>query len=409
VKKIAAFGKTSYEIVTGGTGSGDVNEAYSVALVEGLQKAGYTVNENLEAMYSGYLKTVAEGRPVGRGFFMPRTPVPELTLNPELVNSMAEVNDIAVITIGRNAGEGRDRTPDEGDFLLTPEERGMIEMVATAFHEKSKKAVVILNIGGVVETASWKGLPDAILLAWQPGQEAGNSITDILGGAVNPSGKLTATFTVKYEDVPSAKYFPGKATKTEVSQMPGRDGQPARTYERVTEAEVTYEDGIYVGYRYFNTFNVPVSYAFGYGLSYTTFEYSNIVLSSGKFRKNLTVSVDVKNTGDVAGREVVQLYLSAPAGNLDKPSEELKGFGKTRLLAPGEVQTLTFELTPGSLSSFDPASSSWIAASGDYTVMIGASSTDIRQTGTFSLARDITVKTVSRALIPSETINELKP
>jgi beta-glucosidase len=407
VKKIAAFGKTSYEIVTGGTGSGDVNEAYSVALVEGLHNAGYSVNENLQVMYSGYLKSVNEGRPRGRGFFMPQFSVPELGVPRELVNSMAAVNDIAIITIGRNAGEGRDRSPDEGDFMLTTAERELIETVTSAFHEKSKKVIVILNIGGVIETASWKHIPDAILLAWQPGQEAGNSIADILCGTVNPSGKLAATFPVKYEDVPSAIYFPGKALKSEVAEVQARDGQPARTITRVTEAEVTYQDGVYVGYRYYNSFNVPVSYEFGYGLSYTTFDFSPIKLSSNTFSRKLTLTLEVKNKGDVAGKEVVQLYISAPDSKMKKPESELRAFSKTRLLKPGESQVITFEIIPKALASFDTPSSSWVAAAGTYTVKLGASSKDIRQTASFSLGREMTVEKVSNALTPRININEL--
>lgn len=409
IKKIAAFGKTSYEIVTGGTGSGDVNEAYSVALVEGLQNAGYTVNDNLQAMYSGYLKSVAEGRPQGRGFFMARVVVPELGVPAVLVNSMAEVNDVAIITIGRNAGEGRDRTNEEGDFLLTPEERQLIETVSAAFHEKSKKVIVILNIGGVVETASWKELPDAILLAWQPGQEAGNSIADVLSGAVNPSGKLTSTFPVKYSDVSSASYFPGKVTKQEEAQATAREGQPGQTIMRVTAAEATYTDGIYVGYRYFQSFDVPVSYEFGYGLSYTTFEYSPLKLSSTRFSSKITVSLDVKNTGSVAGKEVVQLYVSAPDGKLKKPVSELRSFAKTKLLQPGESQTITFTIEAKDIASFDTAASAWIAEAGTYTVMAGASSEKILQKATFTLSRTKTVEKESIALAPPVTINEIAP
>ena len=139
-----------------------------------------------------------------------------------------------------------------------------------------------------------------------------------------------------------------------------------------------YEEGIYVGYRYYETFGVAPAYEFGYGLSYTTFEFSGLSLSSKKFSGKITATVQVKNTGKSAGKEVVQLYLSAPAGKLHKPTLELKGFAKTRLLQPGESQTLSFDISPRNLASFDPASSSWVAEAGKYTVKIGASSRDIR-------------------------------
>jgi len=409
IKKLAAFGNTSYEIITGGTGSGDVNEAYSVSLVEGLRNAGYTLNDNLMNMYDAYLKAAKEGRPRSRGFMMGTIPVPELAVNADLVNSMVNVTDAALITIGRNSGEGRDRQAEKGDFYLTDAEVDLIKTVSEIYHSKNKKVVVILNVGGVIETASWKNYPDAILLAWQGGQETGNSIADILTGKVNPSGKLASTFPVKYEDVPSAKNFPGKVIEQTQPQQQQGEQDMISAFMRPRASEVTYEEGIYVGYRYYNTFKVPVSYEFGYGLSYTTFEYSNLKLSSNTFNKSLTVTVNVKNTGNVAGKEVVQLYLSAPAVRLHKPESELKGFAKTRLLQPGESQTLTFVLDQMSLASFDEATSSWIADAGKYTVKVGASSADIRLTGQFTLPKNITVKKESMALAPKVKINELKP
>jgi beta-glucosidase len=407
IKKLAAFGNTSYEIITGGTGSGDVNEAYSVALVEGLQNDGFTVNENLQAMYDAYLKTAKEGKQRGRGFMMGSVPISELVINSDIAGSMVNVTDAAIITIGRNAGEGRDRNPGEGDFLLTNDEKDLIQLVTTAYHAKNKKVVVILNIGGVIETASWKEMPDAILLAWQGGQETGNSVADILSGKVDPSGRLASTFPVNYSDVSSAKNFPGKVTEQTPAQ-PANQGQTGG-YRRVQAAEIIYEEGIYTGYRYYNTFKVPVSYEFGYGLSYTTFEFSDLTLSSNKFNKTLKVNVTVKNTGKTAGREVVQLYLAAPAASEDKPESELKGFTKTRLLQPGESQTVTFLLTGSSLASFVTSKSAWIADAGQYTLKIGASCKDIRQTGSFSLGKTLKVKTESNALAPKVKINELKP
>lgn len=403
VKKIAAFGNTSYDIITGGTGSGDVNEAYSISLVEGLKNAGYSVNENLQSMYLAYLNATREGRPKRRGFMMGAEPVPELSLPAELINSMVNTCDAALITLGRNAGEGRDRSQGEGDFQLTAAEKNMIKLVSEAFQAKGKKVVVILNVSGVLETASWKELPDAILLAWEGGQEAGNSIADVLCGKANPSGKLATTFPVTYQDNPSAKTFPGRELQPDPAPAGGGG------FMRGKPAEDTYTDGIYVGYRYYATFKVPVSYEFGYGLSYTTFEYSNLKLSSPKFSGKLTITIDIKNTGNTAGKEVAELYLSAPVNKLDKPAMELKGFAKTRLLKPGETQTLAFVIDSRSLASFNPASSSWIADAGSYTVKVGASSNDIKQTGTFSLGKDIMVKKETAALVPKEKIAEIKP
>ena len=180
---------------------------------------------------------------------------------------------------------------------------------------------------------------------------------DILSGKVNPSGKLAATFVMDYMDVPSAKTFPGQ----EIPGAPAEPDPPPGAPRRPKPSTITYDDGIYVGYRYYDTFGVKTAYPFGYGLSYTTFDYANLKLSAPAFDKRLVVSVEVKNTGKVAGREVAQLYLTAPSKSLDKPAKELKGFAKTKLLAPGEIQSLEFVLDGRSLASFDSTLSAWVA------------------------------------------------
>ena len=407
VKNIAAFGNTSYDIIIGGTGSGFVNKAYSISLSEGLKNDGLNQNEELLSLYSSYLKLTREGRPQLKGFMaiMGSKQIEEMTINQDIVNGMANVCDAALVTIGRNSGEGSDRLNAKGDFQLTDYEQQLIKMVTTSFKAKNKKVVVILNVAGVVETASWKDLPDAILLAWQGGQEAGNSIADVLTGKVNPSGKLAVTFPVNYEDVPSSKTFPGKELGIEKSAPTG----PLSGFMKSVPAVVTYEDGIYVGYRYYETFKVKPSYEFGFGLSFTDFTYSNLKLSSSKFNGSITVTVNVKNNGKVAGKEVTELYLTAPSVKLDKPILELKGFAKTTLLQPGESQTLSFVIDSRRLASFDTAKSSWIAEAGKYEVKIGASSRDIKLTASFNLARDLTVKKENVSLVPKEKISEIKP
>lgn len=405
--KLAVFGTTSYEMVIGGTGSGDVNEAYIVSLIDGLKNNGFTVNDPLRQTYLNYIKEARANQPKPTNpimlFMNVKMPVAEMPLDKSIVEKTVEENDAAIFTIGRNSGEGGDRTI-ENDFNLTPTEKNALELVTNAFHAKGKKVIVVLNIGGVIETASWKHIPDAILLAWQPGQEAGNSIGDILAGKANPSGKLATTFPVTYEDVPSSKNFPGIELPDTIKKQEG-----GMSFMRGKPAKVVYEEGIYVGYRYYNTFGVKPSYEFGYGLSYSQFEYSNLKLSSKAFNNKITITVDVKNGGSKAGKEIVQLYLSSPAQNLDKPERELKGFAKTKTLQPGESQTLTFELTSRALASFNPATSAWEAEAGSYKVNIGASSTDIRLSDTFNLSKQLTVVKDSKALVASEKINEIKP
>jgi beta-glucosidase len=252
----------------------------------------------------------------------------------------------------------------------------------------------VLNIGGVIETTSWRDVPDAILLAWQPGQEAGHAIADVLSGRVAASGKLATSFPVKWEDVPSSANFPGVELEGPDPNATGFRAGQARA------AEIRYEDDIWVGYRHYATKGVKTAYPFGYGLSYTTFQYSDLKLSAKEFQKQLTATVKVTNAGKSAGREIVQLYLSAPGKAMPKPALELRAFAKTKLLKPGESQTLSFTLSPRDLASFDGASSAWVAEAGTYAVKVGASSEDIRQTASFTKAQEETVATVSTSVGP---------
>lgn len=401
-KKIAAFGNTSYDFVSGGTGSGDVNEEYTISLVQGLSNAGLSVDEELRLVYSNYVAAEKAKQPKKNFFeeFMNPTPrIPELAITDEMASKKAGEADIALITIGRNAGEGSDRKV-ENNFNLSIAEKELITKVSTAFHEKNKKVVVVINSGGVIEVVSWRNEVDAILLTWQPGLEAGNAVVDILSGKVNPSGKLATTFPTKYEDEPSAKTFPGKEFPEKATTgMMGMKAIPA---------EVTYGEGIYVGYRYYSTFNVKPAYEFGYGLSYTNFTYSKAVLSSTNFTKSITATVTITNSGNVAGKEVVQLYIAAPAGKLDKPAAELKAFAKTGLLQPGQSQKITFTISAADLASFHTASTAWIAEAGNYIVKIGASSIDTRQTAGFILAKDIVTEKCTKVMMPQIPFEELK-
>ncbi|WP_299290341.1 glycoside hydrolase family 3 C-terminal domain-containing protein [uncultured Mucilaginibacter sp.] len=401
-KKIAVFGINGYELIAGGTGSGDVNKAYKVSLVQGLANAGYAIDKDVQNVYTAYLSDYAAKHPKKsfiQEFMNPSPATPEFASNNELVKAKAAASDLAIIAIGRNAGEGRDRKL-EGDYELTDIEKEAIKNVAVAFHAQHKKVVLVLNIGGVINVNSFKNYADAILLAWQPGLEGGNAIADVLSGKVNPSGKLATTFPASYKDVPSAKNFPGKEFPEKATT--GMFGMKA------IPAEVTYEEGIYVGYRYYNTFHIKPAYEFGYGLSYTTFGYSNLKLSSPNFNGKILASVTITNTGKTAGKEVVQLYLTAPVSKIDKPTEELKGFAKTGLLQPGQSQTLSFTINPIDLASFNTAASSWIADAGNYTVKIAASSLNIKQTASFNLTKAIMVEKDNKVLLPQVQINELK-
>ncbi|MEM7106561.1 MAG: glycoside hydrolase family 3 C-terminal domain-containing protein, partial [Bacteroidota bacterium] len=383
---IAAFGVGSYDFIAGGTGSGDVNNDYTVSLVEGLEEADLRIDAGLKKRYDTYIKTEKAKLPEKKFIFELLPPIPEMPLEEDLLVAKASDNDIALITIGRNSGEFQDRQTG-GDFYLTFSEVKMIRSVSQVFRAAHKKVVVVLNIGNVIETVSWRDAADAIVLPWQGGQEAGHALTDVLTDHVNPSGKLPTTFTRTYEDVLNAKDFPG-------IEIPDGETHELGGVMTSYEMEITYHDDIWVGYRHYVSRQVPVAYPFGFGLSYTTFQYRDLQLSAEQFNGELMVETTIKNTGDTAGKEVVQLYLAAPGKSMEKPLRELKGFVKTRLLQPNESQVVTFRLTASELASFDPEERAWITEAGMYRVQIGASSTDIRLEEQFSVA-EVIVKRVN--------------
>ena len=404
IKTVALFGENSYNFLPGGVGSGCVHTPYVVDMVEGLKNAGIKSSESLTDIYRKYVdyarvKFQYERHPAKwfQTEEMGPQKYPEIAVNAIAIGKEVQSADAAIVTIGRQAGEGIDRDL-ETEFNLIPEERQLIIDVCQAFHAAGKPVVVIINSGSVIETASWKSYPDAIVCAWQPGEEGGNSVADILTGKVCPSGKLTMTWPLAATDHPSTRNFPGLVDFYTY--------QVARTGERkLANYDFTnHEEDIYVGYRYFDTFNKEVAYPFGYGLSYTTFAYSKpTVKVSGD---NVTVSVTVKNTGKVAGKEVAQVYVTAPKGQIEKPAQELKAFAKTRELKPGESETLTMQIPVRMLASFDEAGSQWLAEAGQYTFRIGASSRDIRCTATARVGQY--TEKVSNALAPKVKLNLLK-
>ena len=402
VRNIALFGCTSYDFIAGGTGSGNVNRAYTVSLLDGLKNAGYQIDEALKADYEQYIEaenkknTPDSSQPFSRFIPVPRPT--ELIPTTKVLSEQVAKADVALVTLGRTSGEFVDR--NVSDFELSEEELQLLKSVSQAFHAAGKKVVVVLNIGGVIETASWKKLPDAILLAWQAGQEGGNSVTDVLSGKVSPSGKLTMTFPNKLMDVASSTNFPMDArANTDVRNKEDKSSS-------VKNVDYTdYEEDIFVGYRYFDSFGKQVSYPFGYGLSYTTFEYVNpsVKVDNGIY----SVSIDVKNVGKFAGKEVVQLYVSAPNRfQMNKPEKELKAFTKTKELRPGETVTATLKLNTTDLASYDEASSSWVVDAGNYKFLIGTSSKDIKAV----LDVDVVsvVEKTNDILKPQETVNTIK-
>ncbi len=410
IKNVALYGNTSYDFIAGGTGSGNVNHAYVVSLLEGLKNGGYTVSDELKGVYEKYITDCKEARKkeidemakkdkqaAMMASFLPGALPAEKQFTVEEITAQANVADIAIITLGRISGEFLDRK--SSDFNLSDSERNLIQQVCDVYHKAGKQVVVLLNIGGVIETASWKDLPDAILCAWQAGQEGGNSVVDVLSGKQSPSGKFTMTWPVKFDDAYSSKNFPVDLNAKIDMMNQGQKGN-------VKNVDFTeYEEDIYVGYRYFDSFEVPVSYPFGYGLSYTTFEYSDAKIAQKNDLYDVTVTV--KNTGNFEGKEVVELYISAPDNKTaNKPSKELKAYAKTKLLKPGENETITLTLKAEDLASFDEAASAWVVTEGEYQFLIGASSQDIKATLKANAKNQQTK--VNNVMKPEKELNLLK-
>ncbi len=402
IKNVAVYGNGSYDFIAGGTGSGNVNRAYTVSLLDGLSNAGYKTDKKLEETYRAYLKNYYDNLPKSdnpMSAFLPAQLPDEMAIDPAEIARQAEELDMALITIGRQSGEFLDRT--SSDFSLSPANKKLITDVTKAFHAKGKKVVVIMNVGGAIETASWKAQPDAILCAWQGGQEGGNSVADVLTGKSYPSGKLTMTFPNNFRDHASTANFPVDLK----ANMDITNNQARADMEKEKNIDYTnYDEDIYVGYRYFDTFGKDVSYPFGYGLSYTEFEYGEP--SVEKVGDRYEVKMDVKNVGSMPGKEVVQLYVSAPdAKTANKPEKELKAFAKTSELAPGAVERVTLIFNAEDLASFDVEGSKWVVAPGEYSLLLGSSSRDIRKK--LNVTTSGSERKVNKVLSPASPLNTL--
>ena len=374
-KRVALLGHTSYNLYAGGTGSGNVNKPYVIDLVEGLNNAGFIIDDTLNTVYSKYREFAhhaaeSEMGELTNNSYFPRARIKEPQLNDYTYHHAAERNEFAIVTVGRSSGEGSDRSFE--DFNINPDELDMLRQTYEAFHQRGKKVIVILNVGGTIETAPIQQYADAILLAWQPGLEAGNSIADVLTGNANPSGKLPMTWPIALADHPSTKNFPNGFTWREEMFM-----SPEEICKLPNLGETRYEEGMNVGYRYFQTENKEVSYPFGYGMSYTEFDYSDAKVQR-KGNKYIA-TVTVTNTGNYPGKEAIQLYITAPEGKLVKPVYELKAFGKTKELQPGESQKVVMEFTNYDLASYDESIQSYVTDAGDYTARFASSAADIRQ------------------------------
>ena len=391
--KVAVFGKGSYLTARGGLGSGFTHPRYTISIVDGLKERGVKVDEKLEKMYRGLMLRFFEFGEITSLFrrfresalqsgdqgaiqwllsdyvetmieYFKIMNIQENIFDDTTLDEIAKRNDVALITISRVSGEGFDRYPVKGDFYLRDDEYDLIQKVSKAFHKYGKKVIVLLNVPSPIEIASWRDLVDAIMVIWMPGQEAGRAVADVLLGKVSPSGKLPLTWPKDLYETPAMRSFPGEP--------------------RDDPKKVVYEEGIYVGYRYYDTFSVEPAYEFGYGLSYTKFDYKDLDVKV--YDNTLVVSLKVRNVGKYVGKEVVQVYVRAPRGRIEKPFQELKGFYKTRALNPDEEENVTINIPLKYLASFD--GSKWVVEKGVYEIRVGSSSRDIRLVKTVEIDKD---------------------
>lgn len=372
---IALYGNGVRMTVKGGTGSGDVNSRMVINVEQGFEEAGFTVttkgwldtysNAVAQAKQEYFVKMNEEAKKQGMPMIALALSMPFKDPEAGLISDeqiQVSDTDTAIYVLARNSGEGADRFNAAGDYLLTETELANLNKLASAY----KNFIVVLNVGGVIDTTALKNIEgiNALVLMSQLGNIGGYAIVDALCGKTVPSGKLTATWAADYEDYPSSAEFSHNNGDTE---------------------EGYYTEGIYVGYRYFDTFNVTPSYCFGYGLSYTDFDIE--VLNTKADEQTVSVEVKVTNIGkEYAGKEVVQVYYSAPDGRLEKPYQELAAYGKTDLLAPGESQIMTISFKTSAMASYCDKCTSWVLESGKYYIRVGNSSRNTKIAAALNLS-----------------------
>ena len=393
-KKIALFGTGARHTIKGGTGSGDVNVRENISIAQGLERAGFKfVTEGWLDQYDRLYADAQEAYAKKLNEFTEKTGKPSMLYafehpfeepeQPEITEADVKEADVAIYVISRNSGEGKDRRAEKGDYYLSDRELQNIRFMT----EHYKNCIVLLNVGGVIDLTSLKAIEgvQAIMLVGQTGNMGGYAVADVLTAKTIPSGKLTDTWARSYEDYPSSATFSY------------RDGNLDDEY---------YSDGIYVGYRYFDTFGVMPLYCFGYGKSYTEFDMKTMNVTADE--KQVQVEVEVTNIGDkYPGKEVVQVYYSAPDGIMEKPTQELAGFAKTKLLAPGEKDVVTITFATTDMASFDAYDAAWIMEEGEYTIRVGNSSRNTEAVAVIDLDEQVTTLQLKRLMRDTIAVREL--
>lgn len=394
--KVALYGVGASRTIKGGTGSGDVNERETVTIFQGLKNAGFEITT--EDWIEDYDRQYQAARYAWRdeieekaskledqvsGFFnIYSTTKFRMPAGAAITQTDA---DVAIYILSRVAGEGADRFDAEGDYYLTKEEKQQLSDICSMY----KHVIVAVNTGGLADLSFMDEYSniEALLQIVQPGMEAGNAFADIISGKVTPSGKMTDTWAYKYEDYPNSKTFSHN------------NGNVDKEY---------YTEGLYVGYRYFDSFDIPVRYGFGYGLSYTTFE-TKVLATELKENKKIVIETEVTNTGDTySGKEVVELYATCPAGKLEKEYRRLVAFAKTGLLAPGQCEKLTLEIGLDKLTSYSEKEAAWILEKGTYVIWAGNSLEASAPCAVLNLDKEVVLTKTQNICPLKEELEEMK-
>ena len=395
---VAIYGAGAGRTIKGGTGSGDVNERERVSVWQGMKNAGYEVTS--EEWIRSYDKIYEKARQDWKNDIVTRsggnggdvmnffdvystTPFIMPTGEPLKKTAEGEDTDTAIYVLSRVAGEGADRNAEAGDYYLKEDEHQMLADICTYY----KNVIVAVNAGGQVDLSFMDEFENikALLVIVQPGMEGGNAFADVISGKVNPSGKLVDSWAYKYEDYPSAATF---------------------SHNNGNVQKEFYEEGIYAGYRYFDTFGVPVRYGFGYGLSYTSFSVDDCTVEKTE-DNSIKITVCVKNTGDVSGKEVVQAYVSLPGGRLEKEAHRLADYVKTELLQPGQEQSVILEIPAERLTSYDEENAAWILEKGFYGILVGNSLESAELIGGVQLDETVALEKVKNLFAKKDELKEL--
>ena len=392
--KAALYGIGASKTIKGGTGSGDVNERDKVSIFQGMKNAGYVITN--EDWIQDFDKKYDEARNAWRDQILERERNEDAFLGffeyysttPFVMPAGGPIEktdaDVAFYILSRVAGEGADRYDKEGDYYLTETEKKQLSDICSLY----KHVVVAVNTGGLADLSFMDEFSniEALLQIVQPGMEGGNAFADIVSGAATPSGKLTDSWAYKYEDYPNSESFSHN------------NGNVDTEY---------YKEGLYVGYRYFDSFDVPVRYGFGYGLSYTDFETKVTGVSCAD--EKVVIETETANVGNTySGKEVIQIYVTCPAGKLEKEYRRLVAFGKTEILAPGEKESQKFEIILDRLTSYSEEKAGWVLEAGDYVFWAGNSLADSAPCGVLKLDGEVILTKTDNICPLKEDLDELK-